>query len=382
MEKIESAVIGAGAVGLAVALELLSRGDKEIFVFEKNSYLAEGQSGRNSGVIHAGIYHNAGWLKTRLCVEGNPLLYDFCAKNGVACANTGKLIVAATAEELSLVEELYDRARENGARSVRMIGPDEVCKLEPNVRAVGALYSPSTGCIDAAGYVKTLARAVENRGAQIIMEADVVSVEPLRDAFILGVKRSDGRIEEIIAQRIINAAGLRSDTIAKMVDGQWSRRILPLRGEYYKFNRMRRSDIQMKGLNVYPAPERVVAGGVEALTVGIHLTPTFDILNDGSMGIGNIVIVGPEFVSVEDREDYKTGRKPVEIFYEKVRRFFPHLKTNDLEMDFAGIMVNMGKGTDWIIERDGNHSNCLNLVNLDSPALTSSLAIAKYAVRI
>ena len=135
---------------------------------------------------------------------------------------------------------------------------------------------------------------------------------------------------------------------------------------------MRRKDIFMNGLNIYPAPEYIKAGGKEVLVVGIHLTPTFT---------DNIFTVGPEFVPVSDREDYENNRRPRELFYEKTKRFFPNIRLQDLEKDFTGIMAKLDSGEDWLIKRSQKHPNLINLVGIDSPALTSSLAIARYVLK-
>ncbi len=382
VEKINIAIVGAGAVGCAVALELAGRGKKDIFIFERGKYLAEGQSGRNSGVIHAGLYYKEGSLKARLCVSGNLLLYEFCAKHDVPAVKTGKLVAATNQDEEGRVAALFERAKRNGADSVKLVGREEIKRLEPNIESSLALYSPSTGSVDAATYVKTLARLCEANGAQILMRSAVIGIEPKGGSFIVSVRRSDGKLESVEADVVINSAGLYSDKVAKMVDPKFSHALAPLRGEYFKFNKARRSNINMKGLNVYPAPEYVVADGVAVEVVGIHLTPTFGLTASGELGISNIVTVGPEFTAVTDREDYESNRKPASLFHEKAKRFFPNLLASDLEPDFTGIMANMGTGMDWLIEKCPAHPACVQLVGIDSPALTASLAIAKYVADI
>jgi len=375
MNKIDIAVIGAGAVGCAVALELTSHGKENVFLFERGSYLAEGQSGRNSGVIHAGIYYDYGSLKARLCVEGNRLMYEFCEKHGVPCVRTGKLTVSPGRDDEENIRRIFERAKKNGVEGAMLVGADEIRRLEPNVGATLALYTPSTGNVDAASYVKALARLCEINGATILMKTEVVGIEPKSDGFIVEARRSDGRIERVEASFVINAAGLYSDKIGKMLDPSCAHALAPLRGEYFKFNKSRRREISMNGLNVYPSPEYIKSGDTLTEVIGIHLTPTFAIKDDGSSGIGDIVTVGPQFTAVTNREDYESGRLPVRHFFEKARLFFPGLRLDDLEIDFAGIMANPAGYRDWIIER---HPNYIQLIGLDSPALTSSLAIARH----
>lgn len=376
MEKIGVAIIGAGAVGCAIALELAKLGKKDIFLLEKAPYLADGQSGRNSGVVHAGIYYKNGSLKAKLCIEGNRLMYEFCHKNNVPCVKTGKLIVAVDKNEEKKLEELFERGKKNGAENLKLIGAKEVKNFEPNISAVSAIHAPSTGSVDAATYVKTLARIAESLGVNLLVKSEVVSVERKRDTFVLEIKRADKTIEKIETEILINSAGLYSDKVAKMIDPRWNKMLLPLRGEYYRFYKNKRAGLNMKGMNVYPAPQYVMTNGIEIEVVGVHLTPTFGLLPNGSSAIGNTVTVGPEFVPSVNIEDYESNRKPKELFFEKARKFFPNLKMEDLEPDFTGIMANMGNGHDWIIDK--TFDNCVNLVGIDTPALTSSLAIAKY----
>jgi glycerol-3-phosphate dehydrogenase len=214
------------------------------------------------------------------------------------------------------------------------------------------------------------------------MRSEVVGVEPKGGSFVVSIRRPDGKTEGVEADIVINAAGLYSDKVAKMLDPSFPHVLAPLRGEYFKFNKARRPNINMNGLNVYPAPEYVTANGRTVEVVGVHLTPTFGVTPDGGAGIGNIVTVGPEFTPVTDREDYDKNRRPASLFYEKAKRFFPNITLADLEPDLTGIMANMGTGMDWLIEKCPTHPNGVQLVGLDSPALTSSLAIARHVADI
>lgn len=381
MERIGTAVIGGGAVGCAVAYELAKAGVEDLFLFEKLPHVGEAQSGRNSGVVHAGIYYATGSLKAELCVEANALMYEFCRKHEVPVENVGKLVVASSEEEVEKLDALYEQAKTNCVPGVELLTREQVREYEPNVSVPAALHCPTTGIVDAAAYTTTLARLAQVEGAQVLAGFEITQVRPAGGLFeLVGVR--DGREEEFEAEVVINSAGLYSDAIARMVNADVEWEIAPLRGEYYKFNRRRREDIGLNGMNVYPVPEIVDIGGIEVGVVGVHLTPTFSLTREGRAIVGDIVTVGPEFVFVTDREDYETGRKSVEFFLSRAKRFFPGLKLEDLEADFTGIMANLQEGGDFIIGRDERHSNCVQLVGIDSPGLTCSLAIARRVRRL
>ncbi len=381
MEKISVAVVGGGSVGCAVAYELAKAGIRDLFVFEKLPYVGEAQSGRNSGVIHAGIYYATGSQKARLCVEANALMYEFCAKHDVLVENVGKLVVASSDEEIKALEKLYAQAVENGAPGVKMLTRDEAKEFEPNVEVPAAMHCPTTGIVDAAGYTRTLAKLAQIEGAQVLTGFEITRIEPKGGGFELTGRR--GETEEVFeAEVLVNSAGLYSDVIARMVNPEAEWEIAPLRGEYFKFSRKKRPKIWLNGLNIYPVPEKVDIGGREVGVVGVHLTPTFDMARDGKVRVGDTVTVGPEFVAVADREDYESGRKPADFFLRRANRFFPDLKLEDLQIDYTGIMANLREENDFIIKRDAKHDGCVQLVGIDSPGLTCSLSIAKRVLEL
>jgi len=376
VERIGTAVIGGGAVGCAILYELARAGHKDLFLFEKMMQVGEVQSGRNSGVVHGGVYYATGSLKARLCVEGNPLTYEFCKANDVPVANVGKLIVAPSEEDVPGLEKVFAQAQANSVPGVKIISRSEVKELEPNVDVPRAMHVPTTGIVDTAGFTRALARLAQVNGAQVLTGFEVTRVGPARGVFELSGRRG-GREEVFEVEVLINCAGLYSDEIAKMVNPGMKVEIAPMRGEYYKFNRRRRENTWLNGLNIYPVPEILEKDGKEALVVGIHLTPTFGLTRDGKSVVGDTITVGPEFSFVTDKEDYESDRKEAGLFLERVKRFFPSLELEDLEIDFTGIMANLRDGDDFIIKRDDKYPNCVQLVGIDSPGLTSSLAIAR-----
>jgi L-2-hydroxyglutarate oxidase LhgO len=375
MESIGTAVIGGGVVGCAVARALARAGFRDLFLFERRPQLGDEQSGRNSGVVHAGIYYAPGSLKAALCVEGNRRMYEFCRRHDVPVENVGKLVVASSREEVPALEGLLERAKANGVPGVGLLDRAGVKRLEPNVDVPAAMLCTTTGIVQAAALVKALAADARAAGAEILTGFEVLRVQPSGGSFEITGRRS-GREETFRAEVLVNAAGLGSDRIARMVDPGFPAEIAPLRGEYFKFSRRRRKETWLEKMNVYPVPGAVDIGGRTVSVVGVHLTPTFGMETDGRIAIGDVVTVGPEFVAVEGRQDYETGRKGGDLFVEKARRFFPGLRPEDLQIDFAGIMANLREGTDFLIRLDAKHPSCVQLVGIDSPGLTSSLAIA------
>lgn len=378
MERVGAAVVGGGAVGTAVAWQLAEAGVGDVFLLEKRPRLGEDQSGRSSGVVHAGIYYAEGTLKARLCVEANARLYEFCAGHGVACERVGKLVVAATSGELAGLEEVRRRAAANGVPGTTMLTRREVAALEPSLSVEAALLVPTTGIVDAPALVAAVARLAEAKGASVLTGFEVTRVAPRRGAFEVTGRRG-GREETFEAELLVNAAGLWCDEVGRMVDPALDVEVVPLRGEYCRVSRRRRPHLWLSGRNVYPVPETLEIGGEGRMMVGAHLTPTFALGEDGSRAVGDLFTVGPEFRVAPARDDYETGRLPAGSIVSRARRYFPALTVDDVELDYAGIMVHL-KGTgDWVVRRDAAHPNALQLLGIDSPGLTCCLELARLA---
>ena len=221
-------IVGGGIIGCAIALELASEGRYDsIFLCERSRYLGDGTSTRNSYVIHAGIYYEPGSMKARFCVEGNRATYEFCRRYGVDCLNTGKLIVASQEEEIVQLEALQKKGRLNGAPSLEILGAAEIRKMEPNIHAVAALHSPSTGVFDVAQCFRVIEGLLFERGVTVLKSTKVVGVEPSNGSFRV-VTDSRG---EVGARVLVNAAGLFSDEIANMLGADHT--IHPCRGDYF-----------------------------------------------------------------------------------------------------------------------------------------------------
>jgi len=380
MEKIDTAIIGGGAVGLAIACALAKEG-KDIFLFEKNPYLGDEQSGRNSGVIHAGLYYRGYPLKKKLCVEGNRLLYDFCEKNKVPFSKTGKFIVAVNAEEDKMIDRYIDNALDSGAPGVERVSPDYVREKEPNVNVYSALISPSTGILAAADYIKCLERFARSKGVEIMTSTKVTGITSGGSGFIVEIEEG-GRKEEFTAEKIINSAGLYSDEIANMINPENEYKIIPVRGEYYCFDSSARSEISMNGTNIYPVQKEYSIDGVKHMAIGIHLTPVFDMDQNGRKIVGKKILVGPTSNAVREKEDLEKGRAGAECFYDGVKEFFPGIKPEDLKIDYAGNRSKLAGCGDFIIERDSKYSGAVNLVGIESPGLTASLAVAEFVKKL
>lgn len=381
MERFGAAVVGGGAVGTAVAWQLAEAGVEDVVLLERNPRLGEEQSGRSSGVVHAGIYYAKGSLKARLCVEANARLPELCRDHGVPFERTGKLVVAPSREDLPALEAVRERALANGVPGLEMLGREAVRALEPNLSVEAALLVPTTGIVDAPALVAALARLAGDRGATVLTGFEVTSIAPRGDAFELAGTRG-GVAQSFEAGLVVNAAGLRCDVVGRMIDPSLEAEVVPLRGEYYRLSRRHRPELWLSGRNVYPVPEPLDLGRETMSIVGAHLTPTFTLAADGATVVGDAFTVGPEFRVAPARDDYESGRFPVGRFVERVGRYLPSLEAADLSVDYAGIMVHLAGVTDWVVRRDARHPNAVQLLGIGSPGLTGCVEIAREVRRL
>lgn len=367
-------------VGCAAARELARRG-RQVVVIEKNPGVSRGenQSSRNSGVIHSGLYYDRASrpLKARLCARGADMLYRFCQEHDVPALRCGKLVAASRPEEIPMLDVYEQRARENGV-PVNRIGAEAIRELEPAVSALQALHLPSSGIIDAAALVHKLYALASRDGAFFQTETEVTAVRPRARGLELTLRYRDGAQDTVLTRRLINCAGLYFDQVARMADPDSPYRVDPLRGEALKFYRAKRPDIHLRGMNVYPTPRKVVTDRGEYFTVGVHLTPTLDIDPRGRVRVGPAVTVGPLNRQATGRRDYGGDYRPTSEFLEATAGFFPGLRESDLEPFQAGIQARMVGHQDWRVEFSPREPRCLNLLGIDSPGLTGSLALAQY----
>ncbi len=381
---VEITVVGAGVVGCAIARELARTG-REVVLVEKNPGVTRGenQSSRNSGVIHAGLYYDRDTrpLKSRLCVAGNRMLYRFCEEHGVPARQTGKLIVAASETERESLEIYRRRAVENGV-PVQLLNTVQVCQREPRVQAVAALLLPTSGIVDPAALVARLHHLAGGCGVQVFPETRVVKLAPAPEGIAVTLEYRDGARDTYRSRIVVNAAGLYSDDIARLLDPASPYRVDPVRSEAMKFYRTRRPELFLKGMNIYPTPRRVTTDRGAYFTVGVHLTPTLDSAASGRDTLGATVTVGPLNRAARDKSDYGGPYRPETVFLDAVRPFFPGLQAGDLEPHQVGIQARLAGHQDWVIEFSPATRRCLNLLGIDSPGLTGSLAIARYVRRM
>lgn len=399
---IPTTIIGGGVIGTALAYALSRRTNKEIVLLERNKSFRQGenQSSRSSGVIHAGVYYDKRIqpLKASLCVEGNQKMYAFCEEFNIPHKRTGKLIVATDEREERYLDDVLRMAEENRVPSVRKITGEEARMHEPNVTASAALYVPTSGIIDAAALVYKLATLAENNGAYLMSDSAVQQITPRGNRFVVNMI-AGGEKTTFETDRIFNCAGLYADVIARMVNPDAPYQIVPARGEAAKFYNTKRAEISMSGMNVYPAPyccyndtgevaevpleeaKRMLQEGKVTKTVGIHLTPTLE-EKDGIHVVGKTVTIGPAKNVDYGKEDYAMGLRKEAYYHERVQRFFPGIQREDIELHQVGIMAVLKGHKDWVIEPDEKYPTCVNLVGIDSPGLTSALAIADYVTEM
>lgn len=377
---ISTAIIGGGALGLAVAYTLLKRGHKDLVLLEKNSAFGLEQSGSNSGVVHAGFLYESGSLMAELCVQGIELLYEFCEKNATPYKRTGKLMVATGEEQEKKLEFYYRRAINNGLQDVEIISGKEIKKLEPCVEAKAALYVKQSGIIDSSSYISGLykkAAGMHDTPDLLLKGCNVTGIEPKQDHFLIEVEQlhAETRHWQLKCETLINAAGLYALDIARMIHPHMPYQKQYLRGEYYQFN-------SRKGLfnkmNIYPLPVPIeLPGGGNFLDFGTHLTPKVGPDARGKARVAKEILVGPIFREVSDPQDYGSILDSA-IFYDSVKAFFPFLEKEDLYKGHTGILGLIKDQTDFMILKDDQYPHCVHLLGMESPALTASLAIGIY----
>ena len=380
--RVSIVIIGGGVLGLAVANYLLDRGRTDLVLLEKNDAFGLEQSGSNSGVIHAGFLYKTGSLMAGLCVEGTRLLYEFCERYNVPYKKTGKLMVATSGEQEKILETYFQQATENGLSEVEIISGKDVKRLEPCIEAQAALYVLRSGVFDASFFVSSLYKraAAKHTTADMLMKScKVVGIEPKGNYFTLDVEQVGGEPPrwQLDCDILINAAGLYSLDLAKMIDPQLPFEKQYLKGEYYQFNR--RPDLGIN-MNIYPTPVLVkLARGGQFVDLGAHLTPKVGPGGKGHTQVAKETLVGPIFAEVSDPEDYHSTMDSSD-FFNSVKSFFPSLKQEDLYKGHTGILGLIKDQTDFIILQDEQYPNSIHLLGMESPALTASLAIAKHVV--
>ena len=367
MDKVDAVVIGAGAVGLAIASEI-TRQDRDIFIIEKESAIGQGASSRNSEVIHAGIYYATGTLKAKVCVKANPMIYKICAENKVPHKKLGKIIVGNGEAEIKQLEGLMKQGKANGVDDLTLIDSDEIYRLEPLVKGDMALLSPSTGIMDAHGLMGCYLRKArrQNGSDPLVLDTEVKAIKKTPNGYQVDTV-SGGEHFSIESRVVVNAAGLFCDKVAQMMGidiDEAKYRLHWCKGDYYSM-----SGKPPATMLVYPPPLK------DTLGLGIHTVPDLT---------GRLKF-GPNAYYV-DKLDYKV-ESPVEPFWSDIVTYMPTIKKDDLRPDMSGIRAKTQgpgeKARDFVIEHEEKrgYPGFIDLIGIESPGLTSSPAIAESVAK-
>ena len=380
-------IIGAGIVGLATALEATRRfPGMRVVVVDKEDHVAAHQTGHNSGVIHSGLYYRTGSLKARNCVAGAASMKRFCREHGVPFEECGKLVLAASAEEASRLEQLRQRGVANGVPGLRILEPAEFREIEPHARGIRALHVPTTGIVDYTSVACKYAELITRNGGEIVLSAGVVAIN------------DDGRCNVVVtaagefrARYAINCAGLYSDTIARLAGLETDLEIVPFRGEYYEIKAERRHLV--RGL-IYPVPDprfpflgvhftRRINGSVEAgpnavlalrregyTGSGMELSEATQMLR-----FGGFWKMARKYWQKGLAEQYRSWMKGA--FVRSLQKMLPELQESDLVPGGSGVRAQA-------VDKNGNllddfhfaHTRrMIHVCNVPSPAATASLEI-------
>jgi len=387
------AIVGGGILGLATAHTILREvPGAEVVVLERGPGLAEGQTGHNSGVVHAGIYYAPGSLKARLCRRGMGLIREFCAAEGIEYDPCGKLVVATEEGERARLEALHERATANEVPGLRWLEGEEMREIEPRVSGVAALHSPETAIVDFVAVAAALARRIQADGGEVRTGVEVSRVSETGNAATVHLASS---AEPVAADRVVVCAGLFSDALARASGQAAEPRIIPFRGEYWKL-RPGREDL-VRGL-IYPVPDPALP------FLGVHLTRKID----GEVWLGpNAVLAlaleGYRWSDVSPRDlghifgwpgtwrmmraQWRAGvtelsNRRKKAFIREARRFVPELRPEDAARAPAGVRAQAVDRDGSLVDdfRIGRGARVTWVRNAPSPAATSSLAIAEELV--
>ena len=363
MDTVDCVVIGAGVVGLAVARSLALAG-REVLVLEACESFGTQTSARNSEVIHAGIYYPKDSLKARLCVEGKQLLYAYLQERHLPYQQCGKLLVATRTDQLAQLEVLKAKAAANGVGDLRLLDQAEARSLEPALHCVGALLSPSTGIVDSHALMVSLLGDLEASGGILAVNSALAHAEYAGGAIELVAE--DGT--ELRAKTVVNAAGLRACEVARRCRGM-RQEAIP-RARYAKGSYFALSSRSPFSRLIYPVPE--------AAGLGVHLT----------LDMGGQARFGPDVQWVDTPGDLEVDPARGEVFYGEIRKYWPALPDGALQAAYAGMRPKIsGPGepaADFLIQGVGEHGvpGWVNLLGIESPGLTSAMAIGAYVERL
>ena len=363
MERVDITIIGAGVVGLAVA-RALSKLGKNIIVIEKNSSFGQETSSRNSEVIHAGIYYPKESLKSKTCINGKDLLYDFCKANNIPHKKLGKLIVATEKNEVTKLNAVYNNALQCGLTNLRILKKREIIKLEPDVDAETAIFSPDTGIMNSHSLMKCLFKEAKNNNVDFAFSVEAKGIKHKNALYEVAVEEPEGDTYSFESRVVINCAGLWADKVAGFVGIDPETSLYKThysKGQYFRIKNPGKFSITHL---VYPPPTET--------DLGIHVTPD----------LGGGLRLGPDAVYVSEI-NYDIDEKDRGKFFNSAKKFLPNLKIDDIIPDTAGIRAKLqpenGPFRDFVIqdEKELGFPGFIDVIGIESPGLTSSLAIGE-----
>lgn len=358
MEQLDTVVIGAGVVGLAVARALALQG-REVVVLESQNLIGSGTSSRNSEVIHAGIYYPKNSLKAKWCVQGNAMLYGYCESRHVAHKRSGKLIVATNENQLGKLTEIARAAKENGVLDLQWLDAEQARDMEPDLACTAALLSPSTGIVDSHGLMLALQGDIEQAGGMVVLQSEVTSIR----CSPKGIEFCTQDGQEWGAKRLVNCAGHGAPGLASKTLGlpcAYVEKAYFAKGNY--FSLVGRAPFQHL---IYPVPQ--------AAGLGVHLT----------LDLAGQAKFGPDVQWTESPDDLVVDPQRGDAFYAEVRKYWPGLPDGALSAAYAGIRPKINGpdevSRDFLLSGPSDHgiNGLVNLMGIESPGLTSCLAIGE-----
>jgi L-2-hydroxyglutarate oxidase LhgO len=366
-DKADVVVVGAGVIGLSIAAKCVS-GGLRVLVLEGNSDIGKGISARGSNVIHSGIYYPENSLKKQFCVSGQSLLYDYCRRRNIGHRICGKLVVATAPEQIKKLEAIATQAERNEIPSVRWMDSLEIRQIEPALDVSAGLFVSNTGIIDGPAYLTSLREEIEESRGTILLDHKVSNVQRQKRGFIVEAKTKSGT-KYVKCTKVVLAGGLSAHSLARNVEGYDLSGIpapVYVKGSYFRYSADQRPFRHL----VYPVP---VKGGL-----GIHLT----------MGLSGEVRFGPDVewlgISDESQVDFSVDPARSRQFYSAIRQYWPAIQDGSLVPDHAGVRPQLfnpsGDFADFLIQtpKDHNLEGLIALFGIESPGLTSSLAIGSY----
>jgi L-2-hydroxyglutarate oxidase LhgO len=390
--KFDIAIVGAGIVGLATAMELVHRRpDLRLIVLEKEARVAAHQTGNNSGVIHAGLYYKPGSLKARLAVEGARRMVEFAQEHTLPYELCGKVVVATKEDELPRLEELYRRGIANGVPGLVKISAEQITEYEPHTTGIAGLWSPNTGIVDYIAVAQKYAEIVLQGGGEIRYNTKVIGIQQRPDGMVV---RTTGN--EVHSHTLINCGGLQSDQIAQMMGDTHGLRIVPFRGEYYELTPEAKKLV--RGL-IYPVPDpqfpflgvhftKRINGSVEAgpnavlalAREGYRKTDFSPSHLFGLLTFPGFWIMGAKYWRMGFGEMYRSWNK--RAFVEALRGLLPELGMDDVVPGGVGVRAQAMDSKGNLLNDFGfiETANAIHVLNAPSPAATASISIGEAIV--